>query len=419
MYDDNNNDVFVIDLTGCMGTEEIINSISLALEIPNAANKKINLKFKDTVLKQSQLLTIKSLVSSSGSVLNNIETTSSEMREICDNLGLNCTLVNQIKIDENKIVIPEFQAQSETQTPEEFYVKQSEELSFENEIKEEDLPNQEINIEEAIHQSAKVAFENATNLDFMQEIIEEAKVKEEAFQQIDSEPVQNSLFDELEKDYTAGPESNLEERIFEAVKLTVKDEILYADNSETEETKQSFTHSDTQESTADSSPAPLYDLPGEGNTTGETNVIGVYKKAYEEEKEEYEEIDFFAPPTDEPVVVDSTKTIYVNQTLRSGQVLEFDGNIVIIGDCHPGSEIKASGDITVWGVLGSIAHAGIKGNTEAKIRALKMNAVQLRIANCYSRRPDGTNIPYIIRSSTFTPEEARICDDGIVLYKII
>ena len=60
----------------------------------------------------------------------------------------------------------------------------------------------------------------------------------------------------------------------------------------------------------------------------------------------------------------------------------------------------------------------MKGNRDAKIRALKMNAVQLRIANCYSRRPDGTNIPYIIKSSVFTPEEARIVDDSIVLFKI-
>ena len=127
---------------------------------------------------------------------------------------------------------------------------------------------------------------------------------------------------------------------------------------------------------------------------------------------------FYAPPTSDPVVIDNKQTIYVNQTLRSGQTLEFDGNIVIIGDCHPGSEIKATGDITVWGVLGSIAHAGSRGNRDAKIRALKMNAVQLRIANCYSRRPDGGNIPYIVKSSIFTPEEARIVDDNIVLFKM-
>ena len=160
--------------------------------------------------------------------------------------------------------------------------------------------------------------------------------------------------------------------------------------------------------------------PIEFNEDGK-QTMETYKKAYdenEEEKQTWEEVDYYAPPTDEPVIVDSKQTIYVTQTLRSGQVLEFDGNIVIIGDCHPGSEIKATGDITVWGVLGSIAHAGAKGNRDAKIRALKMNAVQLRIADCYSRRPDGTNIPYIIKSSTFIPEEARIVDDSIVLFKI-
>lgn len=150
-------------------------------------------------------------------------------------------------------------------------------------------------------------------------------------------------------------------------------------------------------------------------------VIGVYRKADEKENAEFlqdEEVDFYAVPTDETVVIDTKDTIYINQTLRNGQTVDYDGNVVIIGDCHPGSEIKATGDITVWGVLGSIAHAGAKGNVEAKIRALKMNAVQLRIANCYSRRPDGGNIPYIIKSSTFTPEEARIVDDNIVLFKM-
>ena len=72
----------------------------------------------------------------------------------------------------------------------------------------------------------------------------------------------------------------------------------------------------------------------------------------------------------------------------------------------------------MWGVLSGIAHAGWHGNSEARVRALKLNAIQLRIANCYSRRPDDTNIPYIIRSSVFTPEEARIVDDEIMLFKI-
>ncbi|MDD3436340.1 MAG: septum site-determining protein MinC [Candidatus Gastranaerophilales bacterium] len=111
-------------------------------------------------------------------------------------------------------------------------------------------------------------------------------------------------------------------------------------------------------------------------------------------------------------------TLYLQQTLRSGQTMSYDGNIVLIGDVKPGSEIIAKGDITIWGVLGGIAHAGARGNDSAKIRALKINAIQLRISGFYARRPDSMNIPFIQRSSEFTPEEARVNNGEIAVYKV-
>ncbi len=110
-------------------------------------------------------------------------------------------------------------------------------------------------------------------------------------------------------------------------------------------------------------------------------------------------------------------TLYIHKTLRSGQTVSFDGNILIIGDAHPGSEIIASGDITVWGILGGIAHAGNTGNVTSKVRALKLNAIQLRIAGLYARRNDTLNVPYVQKSNEFTPEEALIEDGKIVIYK--
>jgi len=110
-------------------------------------------------------------------------------------------------------------------------------------------------------------------------------------------------------------------------------------------------------------------------------------------------------------------TLYLNQTLRSGQTVNYEGNILIIGDAHPGSEIVAEGDITVWGILGGIAHAGAKGNITAKVRALKLNAIQLRIAGLYARRNDTLNVPYVQKTNEFTPEEAQIEDGKIVIYK--
>lgn len=110
-------------------------------------------------------------------------------------------------------------------------------------------------------------------------------------------------------------------------------------------------------------------------------------------------------------------TLYIQRTLRSGQSISSDGNIVIIGDVNPGSEVIAKGDITVWGILAGIAHAGSDGNKYARIRALKMNAIQLRIADNFARRPDGANIPYIQKDDTFTPEEAVIKKKQIVIQK--
>ena len=138
-----------------------------------------------------------------------------------------------------------------------------------------------------------------------------------------------------------------------------------------------------------------------------------------EEREEIGEI--FVPEqeyTKEDIELEAFPTKYIKQTIRSGQVINYEGNIVIIGDCHPGCEITAFGDITVWGILSGIAHAGAGGNQKAKVRALKMNAIQLRIANCYSRRPDSLNTVYIEKTNSFTPEEARIVNGEIVVFKM-
>lgn len=111
-------------------------------------------------------------------------------------------------------------------------------------------------------------------------------------------------------------------------------------------------------------------------------------------------------------------TLYIHRTLRSGQSISSEGNIVIIGDVNPGAEVIAKGDITVWGILAGIANAGSDGNTYSKIRALKLNAIQIRIGNVFARRPDTVNTPYIHRTDSYIPEEARVNRNHIVIYKL-
>jgi septum site-determining protein MinC len=111
-------------------------------------------------------------------------------------------------------------------------------------------------------------------------------------------------------------------------------------------------------------------------------------------------------------------TLYLRKTIRSGQSISSDGNIVVIGDVNPGAEVIAKGDITVWGILGGIAHAGSEGNNYARIRALKLNPVQIRIGEVFARRPDTINLPYIQKSCEYIPEEAFTYKGSIVIRKI-
>lgn len=68
-------------------------------------------------------------------------------------------------------------------------------------------------------------------------------------------------------------------------------------------------------------------------------------------------------------------------SLRSGQRIETEGSIVIIGDVNSGAEVIASDNIVVVGNLRGLAHAGAKGNKNAIIAAGRLDSVQLRISN--------------------------------------
>lgn len=94
-------------------------------------------------------------------------------------------------------------------------------------------------------------------------------------------------------------------------------------------------------------------------------------------------------------------TKFVNTTIRSGQVVEYDGNIVIIGDVNPGALVKARGNIIILGTLRGVAHAGVDGNEDAIVAAYNLQPTQLRIANIIGRRPDGeilvSDLPEVAR----------------------
>lgn len=76
-----------------------------------------------------------------------------------------------------------------------------------------------------------------------------------------------------------------------------------------------------------------------------------------------------------------SETKFHRGSLRSGQKMETEGSLVIIGDVNSGAEVIASDNIIVLGALRGLAHAGAKGNKQAIIAAGLLDAVQIRIAD--------------------------------------
>ena len=75
-------------------------------------------------------------------------------------------------------------------------------------------------------------------------------------------------------------------------------------------------------------------------------------------------------------------------TLRSGDHLQVAGALLVLGDVNPGARVSAGGDVRVWGRLRGVAHAGCRGDRSARIVALQLRPLQLRIAEAVARGPE-------------------------------
>lgn len=103
----------------------------------------------------------------------------------------------------------------------------------------------------------------------------------------------------------------------------------------------------------------------------------------------------------------TSETQFHRGSLRSGQKIEFEGSLVILGDVNAGAEVLAGENIVVLGILRGMAHAGAQGNKEAIIAAASIESPQIRIANIVKE----------IEKSEFE-EQIKICayvDNGEVI----
>lgn len=113
--------------------------------------------------------------------------------------------------------------------------------------------------------------------------------------------------------------------------------------------------------------------------------------------------------------VENTKRerlLIVQKHLRSGQRIEHNGDILILGDVNKDAQVVATGNIIVMGKLRGIAIAGALGDESAVVVALEMEPQQIRIGRRVAIMSDEE------RKSLGYPEVAKVEDGSIILERV-
>lgn len=123
------------------------------------------------------------------------------------------------------------------------------------------------------------------------------------------------------------------------------------------------------------------------------------------------------------------QTKYVNN-LRSGENVEFDGdiivmtdmksgsqvnstsNVVVMGNIEPGARVVANGNVIVMGSVKGFIHAGSIGNENSYVVANNLNAKVLQIAQNIAEAPDEENYQ---EEKSVNPEIALVSNGRIVI----
>lgn len=95
-------------------------------------------------------------------------------------------------------------------------------------------------------------------------------------------------------------------------------------------------------------------------------------------------------------------------TLRSGQVLDCETSVVVIGDVNPGAKVISKGNIVILGALKGNAYAGANGNELAFVAALDMDPVQIKIGDVIGRSADKTGNDKKKKKQQTPPAEPQV-----------
>lgn len=73
-------------------------------------------------------------------------------------------------------------------------------------------------------------------------------------------------------------------------------------------------------------------------------------------------------------------TKVVKKTIRSGQAIIHDGDVVLVGNLNSGGEVISAGNVAILGEARGVIRAGVKGDESSIVFAISMNPELVQIA---------------------------------------
>ena len=114
-------------------------------------------------------------------------------------------------------------------------------------------------------------------------------------------------------------------------------------------------------------------------------------------------------------LVDEWNIETMTGVVRSGQVIEVSGDILVVGDVNPGARVISKGNVVVLGCLKGLVFAGANGNHDSFVVALEMAPMQIRIGDVIARSSDSVQLK---PSKTVDPKIAFVDDNNIYIEKL-
>ncbi|GMQ56126.1 septum site-determining protein MinC [Vallitalea sediminicola] len=130
-------------------------------------------------------------------------------------------------------------------------------------------------------------------------------------------------------------------------------------------------------------------------------------KSAESNNDEVDKNDIFqlGNPSGDPMAV------FHKGTLRSGQQLNVEHSVIIMGDVNPGAKVTATGNVIVLGALKGTVYVKELNGKYPFVVALSMKPMQLKIGDIMGRSPDNKKLTM----DTSSAEIAYIADGRICI----